>query len=107
MSTPTIVFVLIPPVHTDKKGQTEYTSTHTSHFVPLPHTCTHTLPHAHACTLPHAHTSPCAHTTIPLFSSLCTCIETVPWPLIAPSEPHRTFVVIEPHSSHFTITAAP
>ena len=69
MSAPTIAFVLISPVHTDKKKKkTEYTPPDISHFVPLPHAhtctlphactlpCTCTLPHAHTCTLPHAHT---------------------------------------------------
>ena len=55
MSAPTIAFVLISPVHTDKKGgQTEYTPQDISHFVPLPHAHahTHTSPHAHTCTSP-------------------------------------------------------
>ena len=56
----------------------------------------------HSCTLTHI----CTHTTLPLFSSLHTHIETVPHPLIVPSEPHRAFVVIEPNSSYFMITAA-
>ena len=47
-SAPTIAFVLISPVHTDKGGWTEYTPPYTSHFVPLHHT--------HACTSPHTHT---------------------------------------------------
>ena len=51
-SAPTIAFVLISPVHTDKKGWTEYTPPYTSHFPPLLHAHTHTLPHA--CTFPHA-----------------------------------------------------
>ena len=54
-STPTIAFVLISPVHTDKKKQTEYTPSYISHCVPLPHTHTCTLLYAH--TLPHTCTS--------------------------------------------------
>ena len=158
-STPTIAFVLISPVHTDKKGWTEYTPPYTPHFAPLPQA--HTLSHTHtiltlcpALTLaPHLpllsylftylallssciqldlalfhsfspiitnipihlllhytllHT--CSHSHLhytPLFSSLHTWIETVPYPLISPSEPHRAFIVIKPHSSYFTIAAAP
>ena len=49
----------------------------------------------------------CTQTTPLLFSSLHTHIETVPYPLIAPSEPHRAFIVIKPHSSYFMIAAAP
>ena len=62
-SAPTLAFVLISPVYTDKRGQTEYTPPDISHFVPLPHTHTHTLPRAR--TLYHAHTSHHAHA--------CTC----------------------------------
>ena len=88
MSAPTIAFVLVSPVDTDKKGQTEYTPSYTSHFVPLPHTCTHTLPRAHAhtspcahtlphaCTSPHTCTFPCAHT----LHCTCTCTCTLPPP---------------------------
>ena len=59
MSTPTIAFILMSLVHTDKKkgGWTEYTLLDISHFVPLPHT--------HARTLPCAHILPCTH-TLPL-----------------------------------------
>ena len=46
-STPTIAFVLISPVHTDKIGWTEYTPPYTSHFSPLPHA--------------HSHFAPCSH----------------------------------------------
>ena len=68
MSTPTIPFVLISPVHTDKKGWTEYTPPYTSHFVPLPHVCTHTLPHTHDHTLHCTHTlhHTCTWTSPPL-----------------------------------------
>ena len=67
-STPTIAFVLISPIHTDKKGQTEYTPPYASHFVPLPHTYTHTSPHAHTshcaytCTSPSLCSPTCSHT---------------------------------------------
>ena len=47
----------------------------------------------------------CSHYASTL-SSLCTCIETVPYPLITPLKPHRAFIVIKPHSSYFTIAAA-
>ena len=57
----------------------------------------------HSWTLTHVHV--CTHTTPLLFSPLHPCIETVPYPLIAPSEPYRAFVVIKPHSSYFMITA--
>ena len=68
-SAPTIAFVLTSPVHTDKKGWTEYTPPYTSHFAPLLHAHTHTLPHAR--TFPHAHTLPCTHTcTSPPFAPL-------------------------------------
>ena len=70
MSTPTIPFVLLSPVHTDKKGWTEYTPPYTSHFVPLPLVCTHTLPHAHICTLHHT----CTWTSPPLHSPTCSHI---------------------------------
>ena len=65
MSAPTIAFVLISPVHTDKKGTNRIHHTlHISLYAhTLPHACTHTLPHT--CTLPCAHTSHHAHT--------CTC----------------------------------
>ena len=147
-SAPTLAFVLISPVHTNKRGQTEYTPPDISHFVPLPHTHTHTLPYACTCTLlppslsylftPLALLSGCIQLDSALFHSfspiitdtpitlrtpecllmstlaprlcslaLCTHTETVPYPLITPSEPHRAFIVIEPHSSYFTIAAAP
>ena len=61
-SAPTIAFVLISPVHTGKKGQTEYTPPHTSHFVPLPHAHTHTSP-------PHLHFGP----TLALWPTLALC----------------------------------
>ena len=50
-SAPTLAFVLISPVHTNKGGQTEYTPPDISHFVPLPYTHACTLPHACTCTL--------------------------------------------------------
>ena len=53
-SAPTLAFVLISPVHTNKRGQTEYTPPDISHFVALPHAHAHTSPHTH--TLPHTHT---------------------------------------------------
>ena len=55
-STPTIAFVLISPVHTDKGGQTEYTPPYTSHLVPSPHAHAHTSP-------PHSHFAPCSYLT--------------------------------------------
>ena len=53
MSTPTIAFVLISPVHIDKRRN----PTDISHFVPLPHAHAHTLPCA--CTLHHIHARTC------------------------------------------------
>ena len=60
MSAPTITFVLISPVHKDKKRWTEYTH--------LMHLTLHLLPHTHACTLH------CAYACIspPLLSYLFT-----------------------------------
>ena len=46
----------------------------------------------HSCTLTHVHVH--THTTPLLFSPLHPSIDTAPYPLIAPSEPHRAFVVI-------------
>ena len=57
-------------------------------------------------TLLHTCSHLCSHYASTL-SSLCTHIETVPYPLIMPSGPHRAFVVIEPHSLYFMIAAAP
>ena len=158
-SAPTIAFVLISPVHTDKKGTTECTppgyisfctfASHSClHFALHLHStyaCTHTLPplpsYLFTCiallsdciqldsalfcsfsliitntpihilshyALLHTHSHSHSHSNYTsLFSSLHTCIETVPHPLIIPSEPHRAFIVIEPHSSYFIIAAEP
>ena len=63
-STPTIAFVLISPVHTDKRR--------TNRIHPTLCILLCTLPHAHAYTLPHTGTLHCACThTSPLHSPTC------------------------------------
>ena len=64
-STPIIAFVLISPVHTDNKGWQNTPHPYTSHFAPLPNTCTCTLPH----TL-HLHFAPCLHLHLAPFAPL-------------------------------------
>ena len=67
------------------------------HFIVSPHAVLHPILH-------HLALSP---TIFTCYKLITTCLETIPYPLIAPSEPHQIYTLIEAYSSLLLILATP